>query len=1448
MAPHPVAAAAGVHGVVFSVASDDSGTAAGPVHVSLDYASFAHAYGGDYASRLRLVELPACALTTPGVAACRQQTPLPAGSADSVRASQLGADVNLPGTATTSASRPPSGNGTALTSMLIPSAASSTVVLAATATVSGSGGDYSAEPLSETSEWVNGPSSGAYTDSYPVTVPPVPGGLEPTVSLKYNSQATDGLTSATNNQASWIGDGWDYSPGFIETEFKPCSTQRSGGINPDTGDLCPDESGQITTLSLNGTSTTLVDGAHGWAAEADGGARVQELGGGSAPQYWEVTEPDGTSYFFGLNQLPGYAAGDQTTNSAWTVPVWETKQYLPEEWRWNLDYVTDTHGDAIAYFYNTQTNYYAEDNGTTGTGQYIQGGTLAKIEYGLRAGSIYTQTPAAQVNFTTSSSRQDAPTDLTCGSGAACAVTAATFWTSAALTGISTQSLAGSSPRNVDSLALSGTYPATNDPTTSPSLWLTSITRTGQDGSTSIPLPAETFAGTPMPNRDQTAADTAAGYSLITRLRLSSIVNETGGTTVVTYSGEDPACSSANFPTIYQNGTACFPSYWLPPGATSQVLDWFNLYTAGKTTDTDTTGGDPAVVTSYTFTGPAWHYDDDTVSRSATTTWDQWRGFRTVTTETGTAPDPVTETAGTYFQGMSGDKSGCTPVPCNTTVTMTSTRGDTVTDSDQYAGMLFESIVYNGAGTGNQVTDTIHLTSSAQTESDSKTGISSFMAQENGTRTYTALAGGGTRESTVSFTYDQHGRITTQSDVPDTTDASQDTCTTTTYNTDTTNWVFNQQSEVNMTALPCGTQVTQASQIISDITYTYNGAGDVTQTQKASAVTVTVPNTVRYTYATVAASTYDEYGRVLTAADADQRTTTTAYTPATGAEPTSVKVTDPAGLATTTTYDPARDLPTGVTDPAGYQSAETYDALGRQTASWTAGNPTSGPAVDKYTYTVSNTVPPVTTQQTEEPGGGYSTTQTINDSFGQARETQTETAGGGTNVSDVSYNSDGWKSLTSDPYYVSGAPSGTLVAAASSSVPSQTGYVYDGGGRVIKQIAYALGTQTWETDSTYGGNYVTVVPPSGGTSQTTFTDGRGLTTGIYQYHAGVPAAPSDPASDYDKTSYSYTPAKQLATITDAAGNGWSYTYNMLGYQTGQSDPDAGSSASVYDNAGQLMSTTDARGKTTSYTYDPDGRKTAEYDTTGGALESTADQLASWTYDTLAKGKPTSSTSFSGGASYTEQVTGYNTQELPSGDQTVIPSAQGALAGTYSTSYSYAPSGQMTSYTDSAAGGLPSETVTTGYDTAGEPDSLTGASTYVNSLSYTNLGQPLQYTLGTAAEPAYITDSYDPQTARVTEQNTQTGTAKTSIDDLHYTYDHVGNVTSEADTPSGVSSATDVQCFQYDYLGRLHPSLGSGQHRMRRLPLSVRRGRHRRVLELLHLQHHRQPHRYHLDHR
>jgi RHS repeat-associated protein len=1430
MAPERAAAAAGVRGVIFTLRGAGQEAAPGRVHASVSYSSFAAAYGGDYAARLHLVLLPGCALTTPQVAACRVQVPL--ASADDTRAARLGADVTLPGTSAAGAGQASgAAAGTA-------AAAAGMVVMAATSSPSGSGGDYKATPLSEAGSWTQGGSSGAFTYSYPIGLPQVPGGLRPDVGLGYDSQAVDGLTSTTNGQASWIGDGWGYAPGSIERAYQSCLDNPPGPAR--TGDLCWPRYNAVT-LSFGATSTMLVQDSstHTWRALGDSGVRVSyrtgTSNGTSDGGYWVVTTTDGASYYFGVT-LPGYVSGDTPDNATWTVPVYATAPGQPcynatfasshctQASRWNLDYVTDRHGNAIAYFYNKETNYYAADNATTATAAYTQAGAVSKIEYGLRAGSVYGVTPAAQVTFAAPEDRTDVPADLTCAPGAACIVQSPTFWGRYRLATITTQSLKGSALANVDSWTLSQTYPSTGDTTTPPSLWLSTITRTGLDGG-SVKLPPVTFAGLGMANRVETPADLASGYSIITRFRLTTISNETGGVTGVAYDTPGGACTSGNFPPPDANTGLCYPDYWTPSASSGPVLDWFNKYVVTAVTQQNTVGGGVPVSTSYCYStsagclsGAAWRYNDNPLARSKQRTWDQWRGFGTVITRTGTAPDPVTETDATYFRGMDGNyqANGSTAA-----VLVTNSRGENVTDTNALAGMTFEQITRNGPG-GPMVTDTI--TSpwiSAATATDTSQpsplpALSAYMTGTAQTRTYTTLAAGGTREHATTYTHDSYGRVTSASDQPDTTDPAQDTCTTTSYATSTSGWILNLPAENKVVSVACAATPSLPADAVSDTLTFYDGsatlgaaptAGDPTRVQKATSYTGPDP-----VYATQATATYDQYGRVLTAADADNRTTTTAYTPAAGAEPTSVTVTDPAGLATTTSYDPARDLPTQVTTPAGYVTTETYDPLARLTAAWKPGHPQASTQADlKFGYTVSATAPSVITTQAVNNTGGYTTSETLYDSLGRAAETQAQTTDPSrTVISDTYYNSDGQQALVSSPYVTGAGLSATLVAAPDNQVPSQTGYVYDGAGRVTRQISYKFAAETWEADTAYGGNYVTTTPPQGGTPQTTYTDGRGLTSYIYQYHGAAPASPPAPgsgsaggASGWDQTAYTYTPARQLASITDPAGNTWAYSYNLAGNRTAQTTPDTGTATSGYDGAGQLMSVTDARGKTTSYTYDPDGRKTAAYDTTGGAAQTPASQVAAWTYDTIKKGLPTSSTSYAGGAggdAYTTQVLGYNSYGLPTGTQTIIPPAEGKLAGTYTQGDTYDPyTTAPASYYDTPAGGLPAETVTTGYDTLGQPSSL-GSSLwyYVAKLTYTDLGQPQQYTFGTTATPAWLTLSYDQQTGRVTGQQTVTGAATpVTVQAAGYTYDNAGNPLTQSDSATG-----DYQCYQYDYLARL----------------------------------------------
>src|SRR5262249_11656993 len=154
------------------------------------------------------------------------------------------------------------------------------------------------------------------------------GSLQPNVSLDYDSQSQDGLTSSTNNQASVIGDGFDYSPGFIERSYQTCDQNPAGTTKTEDNGWSDKNT---LTMSLDAASSVLVkdDATGDWHPQNDVDERVEFKSSGTTNgdhdgEYWIVTTDDGTQYYFGLNQLPGYASGDATTNSAWTEPVFTT--------------------------------------------------------------------------------------------------------------------------------------------------------------------------------------------------------------------------------------------------------------------------------------------------------------------------------------------------------------------------------------------------------------------------------------------------------------------------------------------------------------------------------------------------------------------------------------------------------------------------------------------------------------------------------------------------------------------------------------------------------------------------------------------------------------------------------------------------------------------------------------------------------------------------------------------------------------------------------------------------------------------------------------------------------------------------------------------------------------------------------------------------------------------
>jgi RHS repeat-associated protein len=1398
------AAAAGVSGALFSVARADGVRAVAKARVSIDYSGFAHAYGGDYASRLTLVQLPACALTTPQAKKCRTGIPLP--TTNDLKSQTLTSSVPL------------SARSTQMTA------------LAATATPTSGAGSYQGTSLNPSAAWNAGGSSGDFTWSYPLSVPPAAGGPAPSLDIVYDSQSVDGRLPSTNNQPSWIGEGFDLTTGYVERSYDSCDDDGQTGKN----DEC--WANDNATLVLGGKSTPLIkDSSTGaWHTKDDDGERITHstgaTNGDNDGEYWTVTTQDGTQYVFGKNRLPGWATGNAETNSAWTAPVYGddsgepgysagstfSARSLTQAWRWNLDYVVDPHGNAMSYWYTKETNYYAKNGDTTVNGTaYTRGGYLSRIDYGITSSTVFGTAPD-QVSFTTaerclltstetcssltssdSSDWPDVPFDQICASATKCTATGPTFFSRKRLTGVTTKvwdaSLSTPAYRNVDSWALAQSFPDPGDGT-SAGLWLTSITRTGQDGGTKT-MPPVTFAGVQLYNRVDTTHDNIAA---LVKWRVRTITSETGSVLTVNYS--DPQCvAGTTMPSSPDSDTMrCFPVYWQPPYTTDPQLDWFHKYLVTQVNESDPTGGAPLKETDYTYNGPAaWHYDSDNVTAPAKRkTWSVWRGYGSVTTTTGDAQSTRTKTVTTYFRGMNGDKlaDGTTR-----SVSVTDSTGTSVTDSDPLAGSIRESIEYNGS---TEVSGTITDQWTHQTASDG-TRTANY-ARPAAVHTRTDIASGGTRNTTVTTTYDATTGAPTQvDDAGDTALSGDEQCTRTTYANNTSAWLMAAPTRVETVDKACGATTTRPDDVVSDVRTLYDNqsygtaptVGDETSTQRVSTYSGGTP-----TYQTVSTTTYDSQGRVLSVTDADGNATSTAYTPATGGPLTQTVTTDAKTYATTTTYDPARGLATSVIDPNSKRTDYVYDALGRLTNLWL---PNRGKAAGQsaslvYTYTISNTAASVVQTGTLRNDGTYAYTYAFYDALLRPRQTQTPAPGGGRVIAQTKYDSRGL-AVEQDADYTDATDPASTLANITSAIPSQTLTTYDGDARPTEADLYANGLYKWKTTTAYGGDRTTVTPPSGGIATTTLTDTLGRTTEVRQYDGGTPTG------SYSSIKYTYDAKSRLTKVVDNGGNAWTYGYDLLGRKTTTTDPDAGTTSTTYTDLDQVATTTDARGKTLSYTYDALSRKTGMYD---GTTQDADHQLAKWTYDSLVKGQPTSSVRYVGGSgttgkAYITQVAAYDALYRPTSTRVVIPSVTGeeALAGTYTSGIAYNLDGTVYSVTDPAAGGLASETQIYGYNELGMPKTLSGTTGYVQNTSYTQQGDLAQATLGVSSSAKWvqITNTYEDGTRRLARQLVTDDTHSSPVDDTHYTYDNAGNPTVVDSRADGVQ---DTQCYRYDGHARL----------------------------------------------
>ncbi|MFF2257705.1 RHS repeat domain-containing protein, partial [Streptomyces albidoflavus] len=1379
-------------GLLARSADLDATPAEGTVRVELDYSAYEKNFGADWGSRLGLVDLA---------------------TGDEVTTANDTADRTLTGEIT-----------------LPKSASAAPVTLAAVASAGGAGGNYGATSLSPSGSWMAGSSSGGFSWSYPVDVPETPGGPAPDIEIGYSSQAVDGRTASTNSQSSWIAEGWDWEPGFIERRYRPCADdQGSGANNPGesgkTGDLCWGTEQMV--MSLDGSSNELVkdDKTGVWRPADDDGTRLERKTGAEngayKGEYWVLTTTDGTQYHFGLNKLPG--AGSQRTHSVLTVPVAGNhpgedchasafaSSFCTQGWRWMLDQVVDPLGDAMTVWWTKETNRYGQNDKPAGV-TYDRAAYPHRIDYGQRADKLFTSDPAARVEFgvtercvpteafacaeadrkaANAKHWPDTPLDQQCLPGEECKnKNTPTFWSTKRLVKITTKVLAGSTLRPVDTFTLDQSFPATGDGT-SPALWLKSVGRTGHaaDGATAD-MPKVTFRGQQLDNR----VDGFEGLEPFSRLRVQAVDTETGGTIGVTYS--DAECSArapVKLPASpHTNTMRCYPQFWTPKGATDPVQDWFHKYVVTKVREEDNVAGARATVTSYEYLGgAAWAYDDSEHTAAKERTWSQYRGYERVRTRVGDTSDgdPQQLTEHRYFRGMHGDK-----LPSGTrTASVTDSEGGTHPDRTEFQGQLREEITYDAVG--GSVDSAVKVTPSAvKTASRARTGttaLEAWMVHPVTSETRELVKGDTYRRSTETTAYDSYGMPTK---VEEKTAGGRLVCTLTSYVRDTDAYIVDTESREVTRNGACDDA---SATVIDDTRSLYDGGAFGDKPTKGLVTEVQELDVDGKSYTTTDRTAYDLHGRETATWDAEDNKTTVAFTPATVAVPHTQVTTDPLGHTETTEFDVQRGLSTADIGPNGERVDMEYDPLGRLLKVWDIDRDKTKAPNARYQYAITKTKPTVVTNETLKDDGSYAVSHEILDGHLRVRQTQDPAVGGeGRIVNDTFYDSAGRELVTNDGYYNDQPVSTTILVVGDNVVPSQNRVTYDGSGEAVREVSYAYGEETTRTTLEKDGDASTVVPPEGDTVTTTYTDAEGRQSRLREYTKKDRSAWRD-------TTYHYDALDQLTRIVEPGGAEYTFSYDARGRQTATTDPDGGRTTYEFDATDNLVATTNPNGERLVTTYDKAGRPTS-------LREDSADgrKRLEWTYDTLGKGLPTAAIRYDDeGNAHREEITSYDKANRPLATRTTISAAAGKVAGTYDYRYDYTDTGNLAWVQLPKAGNLASERLVFRYTTTDDlPLSITGNTTYVAGVTYSRFGEVLRTEAGPAGRKLFSSYYYDEFSRQLTRTVHDRGVQPALIDDTGYTYDDAGNLTSIKRTPGqGMpdgQAGPDTQCFVYDQLRRM----------------------------------------------